>query len=62
MDIEDGRLVIETASLQDTLTDLLVWAQRSGVHIEGLDARAASLEAVFLSIADEFDDRTEVAA
>lgn len=62
MDIEDGRLVIETASLQDTLTDLLVWAQRSGVRIEGLDARAASLETVFLSIADEFDDRQEVSA
>jgi ABC-2 type transport system ATP-binding protein len=62
MDIEDGRLVIHTQAMQDTLTDLLVWAQRSGVRIDGLDARAASLETVFLSIADEFDDRKEIAA
>lgn len=60
--VEDGRLVIDTPDLQATLTDLLVWAQRAGVRIEGLDARAASLETVFLSIADEFDDRKKVAA
>lgn len=60
--VEDGRLVIDTPDLQATLTDLLVWAQRTGVRIEGLDARAASLETVFLSIADEFDDRKKVAA
>ncbi|MGA9871395.1 MAG: ABC transporter ATP-binding protein [Rhodococcus sp. (in: high G+C Gram-positive bacteria)] len=62
LDIEDGRLVIATATMQDTLTDLLMWARQSGVRIEGLDARAASLETVFLSIADEFDDRKEIAA
>jgi ABC-2 type transport system ATP-binding protein len=62
LDIEDGRLVIHTQAMQDTLTDLLVWAQRTGVRIDGLDARAASLETVFLSIADEFDDRKEIAA
>lgn len=62
MNIEDGKLVVVTSELQDTLTELLVWAQRTGVRIEGLDARAASLEAVFLSIADEFDDRKEIAA
>lgn len=60
--VEDGTLVIDTPDLQATLTDLLVWAQRTGVRIEGLDARAASLETVFLSIADEFDDRKKVAA
>ena len=59
VDIEDGRLVIDTSSLQDTLTELLLWAQRSGVRIDGLDARAASLETVFLSIADEFDGRNQ---
>lgn len=62
LDIEDGRLVIATSTMQDTLTDLLMWARQSGVRIDGLDARAASLETVFLSIADEFDDRKEVAA
>ncbi|AYJ48595.1 ABC transporter ATP-binding protein [Rhodococcus sp. P1Y] len=60
--VEDGTLLIDTPDLQATLTDLLVWAQRAGVRIEGLDARAASLETVFLSIADEFDDRKKVAA
>ncbi|MFC8178488.1 MULTISPECIES: ABC transporter ATP-binding protein [Nocardiaceae] len=62
LDIEGGRLVIATQTVQDTLTDLLLWARQSGVRLEGLDARAASLETVFLSIADEFDDRKEVAA
>ncbi|MET0199626.1 MAG: ABC transporter ATP-binding protein [Rhodococcus fascians] len=62
LDIEGGRLVISTQTVQDTLTDLLLWARQSGVRLEGLDARAASLETVFLSIADEFDDRKEVAA
>ncbi|WP_072805299.1 ABC transporter ATP-binding protein [Rhodococcoides yunnanense] len=62
IDVEDGKLVIDTAALQDTLTELLIWAQRAGVRIDGLDARAASLETVFLSIADEFDDRKEMAA
>ncbi|MDJ0360276.1 ABC transporter ATP-binding protein [Rhodococcus sp. H29-C3] len=62
LDIENDRLVIHTQAMQETLTELLVWAQRTGVQIEGLDARAASLETVFLSIADEFDDRKEHAA
>lgn len=62
LDIEDGRLVIQTDRMQETLTELLVWAQRTGVRLDGLDARAASLETVFLSIADEFDDRQEIAA
>lgn len=60
--VEDGKLVIDTPDLQNTLTELLVWAQSNGVPIHGLDARAASLETVFLSIADEFDDRKEIAA
>lgn len=62
LDIENGRLAVRTQTLQDTLTELLVWANRSGIRLHGLDARAASLETVFLSIADEFDDRQEVAA
>ncbi|SNS41609.1 ABC transporter ATP-binding protein [Rhodococcoides kyotonense] len=62
VDVEDGKLVIRTGELQDTLTELMLWAQRSGVRIHGLDARAASLETVFLSIADEFDQRQEISA
>lgn len=52
----DGEnIVITTATVQETLTELLVWAQRHNVTLSGLDARAASLETVFLSIADQFD-------
>ncbi|RRQ28184.1 ABC transporter ATP-binding protein [Rhodococcus sp. Eu-32] len=62
VDVEDGKVVIRTNELQDTLTELMLWAQRSGVRIHGLDARAASLETVFLSIADEFGRPQEIAA
>ncbi|GAA5155816.1 ABC transporter ATP-binding protein [Nocardioides marinquilinus] len=44
---------IETLELQDTLTDLLGWAARHGVRLEQLDARHASLESIFLAVADE---------
>ncbi len=62
LDVEDGRVVVDTSALQDTLTDLLLWARQSGVRIDGLDARSASLESVFLSIADEFDQHQAIAA
>lgn len=62
IDVEDGRLAVRTGDLQSTLTELLLWAERAGVRIEGLDARAASLETVFLSIADEFEPVQEIAA
>ncbi|MGC0366691.1 ABC-2 type transport system ATP-binding protein [Rhodococcus sp. 27YEA15] len=48
-------VVISTRTVQETLTELLVWAQHAQVTLTGLDARAASLETVFLSIADQFD-------
>ncbi|MDI9915946.1 ABC transporter ATP-binding protein [Rhodococcus sp. IEGM 1379] len=55
MHTENDSVVITTATVQETLTELLVWAQRNNVTLSGLDARAASLETVFLSIADQFD-------
>ncbi|WP_084541073.1 ABC transporter ATP-binding protein [Nocardioides alkalitolerans] len=48
----DPRTVVETVDLQTTLTALLDWARAERVRIDGLDARTASLESVFLSIAD----------
>lgn len=44
---------IETEDLQATLTALLVRADREGVRLCGLEARAASLESVFLAIAGQ---------
>lgn len=60
MRVENDSVVITTATVQETLTDLLVWAQRNQVVLSGLDARAASLETVFLSIADEFDHHATI--
>ncbi|MGW7431400.1 ABC transporter ATP-binding protein [Streptomyces sp. NPDC054861] len=48
----DGRRVeIRTHTLQDALTELLTWARETGVRLEALDARSASLEEAFLEIA-----------
>jgi len=44
-------VVIETASLQRTLTELLTWAAARDVPLADLDARSASLEEAFLAIA-----------
>ena len=49
---ERGTTTIETDDLQGVLTDLLARASRHGVRLEGLEARTASLESVFLDIAD----------
>ncbi|QCX77596.1 Daunorubicin/doxorubicin resistance ATP-binding protein DrrA [Streptomyces sp. YIM 121038] len=47
-----GRTVrLRTGTLQRSATELLVWAQRAGVELRGLDIRAASLEEAFLRIA-----------
>ncbi len=41
----DGRTVaVRTHELQWALTELLVWARESGITLEGLQARSASLE------------------
>ncbi|MFJ6939138.1 ABC transporter ATP-binding protein [Streptomyces sp. NPDC101132] len=48
----DGpRVEIRTATLQQTLAELLRWAEDSGVALDRLDARSASLEEAFLDIA-----------
>ncbi|MEU2434008.1 ABC transporter ATP-binding protein [Streptomyces sp. NPDC007861] len=49
---DDGRIEIRTHELQNALGELLRWADESGVRLEGLDARSASLEEAFLDIAD----------
>jgi ABC-2 type transport system ATP-binding protein len=48
-----GRTVLETDDLQESLAGLLGWADRHDVRLDRLEARAASLESVFLSIADQ---------
>ena len=55
-----GRTMIETEALQRSLTELLGWADADGVTLEDLDARSPTLEAVFLSIADERPGSVEV--
>ena len=52
---ERGRTTLETDALQRSLAELLAWADAEGIELDDLDARSASLEAVFLSIADERD-------
>ncbi|MFD1832717.1 ABC transporter ATP-binding protein [Streptomyces desertarenae] len=47
-----GRHVeVRTERMQEALTELLLWARREEVALEGLDARSASLEEAFLEIA-----------
>lgn len=48
-----ARVMVSTHDLQGHLFELLGWAQERGLRLGGLDARAASLEAVFLDIANE---------
>ncbi|WP_433468574.1 ABC transporter ATP-binding protein [Spirillospora sp. CA-128828] len=43
---------VESAGLQDGLYELLRWADREGVRLDGLAARSASLEDVFLRTAE----------
>ncbi|MGP3977211.1 ABC transporter ATP-binding protein [Streptomyces sp. 8N114] len=48
----DGRVVtVKTHELQQALTELLLWARESGIALENLQARSASLEEAFLEIA-----------
>jgi ABC-2 type transport system ATP-binding protein len=48
---DDGPVTIHTDALQQTLTALLSWASQRGIDLHELDARSASLEEAFLSIA-----------
>ncbi|UQN28420.1 ABC transporter ATP-binding protein [Brachybacterium kimchii] len=52
---EGERTEVTTDSLQTDLARLLRWADQHSLVLEGLDARAASLETVFLTIAHEGD-------
>ncbi|ATG50254.1 multidrug ABC transporter ATP-binding protein [Brachybacterium vulturis] len=47
----EGLLEVATISLNADLHTLLTWARTEDVELTGLDARAASLESVFLAIA-----------
>ena len=47
----EGRLEVTTPSLPEDFHTLLTWARSAGVELSSLDARAASLESVFLEIA-----------
>ncbi|MEU8652769.1 ABC transporter ATP-binding protein [Streptomyces sp. NPDC048737] len=51
---------VRTTRLQETLTDLLLWAREREVELTGLDARSASLEEAFLDIARKQRVREEV--
>ena len=44
--------LVETDNLQHTLTTLLGWADRYDVQLADLSARAASLESIFLDVAE----------
>jgi ABC-2 type transport system ATP-binding protein len=58
-----GRTVrLRTPELQRTATGLLVWAERAGVELRGLDMRSASLEEAFLGIAREQEPTAGAAA
>jgi ABC-2 type transport system ATP-binding protein len=46
---------LRTRELQRTATALLLWAERTGVELHGLDVRSASLEEAFLSIARDLE-------
>lgn len=51
---QDGaRTIVHVDDLQPELTVLLHWAESYGVRLDGLSASTASLESVFLAIADE---------
>lgn len=48
-----ARVTVGTHDLQGHLFELLEWAREHGLQLGGLEARAASLESVFLDIADD---------
>ncbi|MDG9702436.1 ABC transporter ATP-binding protein [Streptomyces sp. DH37] len=56
---DERRVEIRTERLQEALTELLLWARREDVALEGLDARSASLEEAFLEIAHSGGDTAE---
>ncbi|WP_418275798.1 ABC transporter ATP-binding protein [Isoptericola jiangsuensis] len=61
-DVVRARVLLQTTALQHDLEDLLTWARERGVVLEELEARAASLEQAFLTLAQGADVDEEVAA
>lgn len=63
-DLGPGRVfVISTTDLQQTLASLLAWANARGVALEGLNARPATLEEAFMTVAESASEPdTEEAA
>jgi ABC-2 type transport system ATP-binding protein len=59
-----GTFVVSTSDLQQTLAALLAWASAQGVVLEGLNARPATLEEAFMTVAESGaePDNTEAAA
>jgi len=55
-EVDGDRVVYHSQDLQSDLTDLLAWANGNTVSLTDLAARPASLEDVFLSIADHGED------
>ncbi|MGS2809767.1 ABC transporter ATP-binding protein [Nocardia sp. MW-W600-9] len=56
------RITVTTDDLQGHLFALLAWARETGVRLAGLEARAASLESVFLDIAGDHDTHSPATA
>ncbi|MCK1794967.1 ABC transporter ATP-binding protein [Streptomyces sp. XM4193] len=54
--VEGRRAEVRTQHLQQSLTILLGWAADEGVELADLDARSASLEEAFLSLARQGDE------
>ena len=50
--VEGSRVVLRTPHLRPALTRLLAWADETGAVLPGLTATPASLETVFLAVAD----------
>ncbi|HYO38311.1 MAG TPA: ABC transporter ATP-binding protein [Nocardioidaceae bacterium] len=53
VDRAGSRTIVEADDLQQTLTTLLAWAHQYGVRLDDLTARAASLESIFLDVAED---------
>lgn len=54
-----ARVTISTHDMQNHLATVLDWARQHSLHLSGLEARAASLESVFLDIANGQDEDRE---
>ena len=46
------RVTVTTSTLQEHLYEVIGWARAHGVELTGLEARSASLESVFLALAE----------